>query len=115
MHDCLTGKKSIPDRREKLHNWDIFTALILSTWIRRFTKEDDAAHTVGKKWAEIITRAFERGAPLEEWEEIAAGLTAGGRTEQAQHIRQLLGYDEPEEVAPLDSAASSRSPREDES
>lgn len=62
MHDCLTGKKSIPDRREKLHNWDIFTALILSTWIRRFTKEDDAAHTVGKKWAEIITRAFECGA-----------------------------------------------------
>lgn len=65
--------------------------------------------------ASAFLLAFERGAPLEEWEEIAAGLTAGGRTEQAQHIRQLLGYDEPEEVAPLDSAASSRSPQEDES
>ncbi len=31
MSDCLSGKNQIPDRREKLHNWDIFTKLMLST------------------------------------------------------------------------------------
>ena len=28
MSDCLAGKKQIPDRREKLHDWDIFTNLM---------------------------------------------------------------------------------------
>lgn len=61
MQDCLAGKKEIPDRREKIHNWDIFTALMLSTWIRRFIKDDDNANNVGKKWAEIISHAFKNG------------------------------------------------------
>ncbi len=61
MHDCLVGKKTIPDRREKLHNWEIFTALMLSTWIRRFTKDDDYANDVGKQWAEILSHAFNNG------------------------------------------------------
>lgn len=62
MHDCLVGERTIPDRREKLHNWDIFTALMLATWIRRFTKDDHNANEVAEKWAEIISRAFEKGA-----------------------------------------------------
>ena len=61
MQDCLLGKKEIPDRREKIHNWDIFTALILSTWIRRFIKDDSNANDVGEKWAEIISHAFKNG------------------------------------------------------
>ena len=61
MQDCLVGKKAIPDRREKIHNWDIFTALMLSTWIRRFIKDDYNANDVGKKWAEIISHAFKNG------------------------------------------------------
>ena len=40
INDCLSGKERIPDRREKVHNWDIFTDLMLATWIRRFTKGD---------------------------------------------------------------------------
>ena len=61
MQDCLSGMKAIPDRREKLHDWDIFTALMLSTWIRRFTKDDKIANSVAQKWAEIISRTFENG------------------------------------------------------
>jgi len=62
MQDCLKGKKEIPDRREKGHDWDIFTALILSAWIRRFTKDDHNANNVAERWAEIISRAFEKGS-----------------------------------------------------
>lgn len=61
MDDCLTGKRSIPDRPEKLHNWDIFTSLILSTWIRRFTQDNQNANAVADQWAEVISRAFSGG------------------------------------------------------
>lgn len=61
MQDCLTGKNTIPDRREKVHNWDIFTDLMLSTWIRRFTKSFEKAHITGEKWKHIITQAFSSG------------------------------------------------------
>ncbi len=40
LNDCLIGKKKIPDREEKTHNWKVFLNLMLSTWIRRFTNEN---------------------------------------------------------------------------
>ena len=61
MDDCLRGKNAIPDRREKVHDWDIFTSLILSTWIRRFTLDNPAANQVAEQWAEIISSAFAGG------------------------------------------------------
>ena len=61
MHNCLIGEKEIPDRREKTHDWDIFTQVMLSTWIRRFTKDYDSANAVAKVWADIISFAFKSG------------------------------------------------------
>ena len=62
MDDCLTGKMAIPDRREKLHNWDIFTAMILATWIRRFTLNNPNANEVATQWTDIVTYAFIKGS-----------------------------------------------------
>ena len=62
MDDCLAGRDAIPDRREKLHDWDVFTALILSTWIRRFTVGNARANQVARQWAEVVTAAFSGGA-----------------------------------------------------
>lgn len=61
MDDCLTGKNAIPDRREKLHNWDIFTSMMLATWIRRFTLDNPNANKVAKQWAGVISNAFAGG------------------------------------------------------
>lgn len=61
MNDCLIGKNEIPDRREKLHDWDIFTRLMLATWIRIFTKENKRANGIAQEWATIITAAFSDG------------------------------------------------------
>ena len=61
MSDCLTGVKTIPDPVEKCHDWNVFTSLILSTGIRRFTKEIPAANKVAEQWAEIISAAFADG------------------------------------------------------
>ena len=66
MNDCLIGNNNIPDRREKLHDWDIFTSLILSTWIRIFTKENLKANAVAQKWSHIISSAFENGEYSQE-------------------------------------------------
>ena len=59
--NCLTGKMKTPDREEKTHNWKIYTELMLSTWIRRFTKDNRAANKIAEKWGEIINRSFTGG------------------------------------------------------
>lgn len=61
MNDCLIGKNEIPDRREKAHDWNIFSSLILATWIRRFTKDNLAANKVTNQWAEVVSAAFSGG------------------------------------------------------
>ena len=61
MNDCLIGENAIPDRREKVHDWDIFTSMILSTWIRRFTDDNPHANKVAEQWAGVISAAFTSG------------------------------------------------------
>lgn len=61
MSDCLNGKKAIPDRREKGCDWDIFSALMLAAWIRRFTHDDLTANEVAGQWGTILTSAFATG------------------------------------------------------
>jgi hypothetical protein len=61
LNDCLLGEKQIPDRVEKLHNWEISTSLMFSTWIRRFTKQNNEANKVANTWAKVITAAFKTG------------------------------------------------------
>ncbi len=61
MDDCLSGKKEIPDRREKLHDWNILSSMILATWIRRFTSDNLNANKIAKQWTDIISSAFAGG------------------------------------------------------
>jgi len=62
MHSCLVGENQIPDRREKLHDWDLFTSLMLSTWIRRFYSDDPLANHTAERWAEVISHALLDGS-----------------------------------------------------
>ena len=61
MTRCLTGQDAIPDRREKVHDWGVFTALMLAAQIRVFTKDAEPANRIAIQWAEIITKAFPSG------------------------------------------------------
>jgi hypothetical protein len=58
MDNCLIGKTRIPDAEEKTHNWKIYTELMLSTWIRIFTRENKTANSIAEKWCEIINNSF---------------------------------------------------------
>jgi len=61
LEECLAHRRSIPDRPEKVQDWNVFTSLILSTWIRRFTHECAEAERIAQCWAEIITAGFANG------------------------------------------------------
>lgn len=62
MEDCLLGRRVLPDRRAKTHNWDIFTDMMLACWIRRFTPACPAANRIAGKWAQVVTAAVQSGA-----------------------------------------------------
>ncbi|MCL2672162.1 MAG: hypothetical protein FWF10_09020 [Clostridiales bacterium] len=61
MRACLSGKLQLPDRREKVLNWDAFEAHMLSAWIRCFAPEDPLALPIAQMWADLITTAFQSG------------------------------------------------------
>lgn len=66
MTACLRREKEIPDPREKLHDWDIFTDLMLATWIRQFTFDCTEANQIADKWAQLIAAAFQSGTYSQE-------------------------------------------------
>jgi len=59
MTACLIGDKEIPDLKEKTHDNQIFRDMMLSTWIRKFTKDNKMANEVALKWSKIISHAFQ--------------------------------------------------------
>ena len=61
MSDCLEHRKEIPDRKEKIQDWEIFSDLMLATWIRVFVDDHAVANRVARQWAEVITAGFENG------------------------------------------------------
>jgi len=61
MNDCLVGKTNIPDRSEKSCDWKVFYDLMLSTWIRRFTDNNEPANRIASSWSNIIQNAFSDG------------------------------------------------------
>lgn len=61
MSDCLAGKKELPDRREKTHDWDLFTRTMLSAWIRRFTDADARANEIAALWGDTVSFAYKDG------------------------------------------------------
>ena len=84
MNDCLTGRQEIPNRKEKVHDWRIFTSLMLATRIRRFTNDNIHANQVARQWADVITYAFENGTYDHEkyvaaYREILGLKPGGGR------------------------------------
>jgi len=82
MNDCLAGKKKIPDRREKIHDWDVFTNLMLSTWICHFTNNNFLTNKTANEWAMIVSLAFgvyNQGAYEVAYQDIFGKKPRGGR------------------------------------
>lgn len=61
MTSCLCGERKIDNYWEKTHNWELFTQLMLSTWVRIFEPDNKLALKFSKRWSNIIEKAFESG------------------------------------------------------
>lgn len=58
---CLAGERKIDNYWEKTHNWELFTQLMLSTWVKIFVPDNEMALKFSKRWSNIIDKAFESG------------------------------------------------------
>lgn len=61
LQNCLLGNIRLPDRREKVINWDIFEEHMLAAWLRIFEINDSSATLIAQFWAELISAAFQSG------------------------------------------------------
>ncbi len=61
MVSCLHGERKIDDYSEKSHDWQLFTKLMLATWVRIFEPDNETALSFAKQWANVISKAFENG------------------------------------------------------
>lgn len=61
MISCLRNERKIDHYWEKTHNWDLFTKMMLSTWIKIFDPVNPEAIFFSKHWANIIEKAFISG------------------------------------------------------
>ena len=91
MRACLSGRNQIPDRREKTHDWDVFTELILATWIRTFTNEDSYANAVADKWAQIISASFSGGA-YDHQAYLASYKSAIGKMPRGERLIDFVSF-----------------------
>lgn len=61
MTACLRGERKIDDYWEKGIDWDLYTKLMLSTWVRIFEPNNETALTFARRWANIMENTFEGG------------------------------------------------------
>lgn len=54
----LQGKEDFLDRKERLHDWEVFTHLMAAAQIRQFSPANKSAMDIANKWKEIIEYAF---------------------------------------------------------
>ncbi|MCL1830413.1 MAG: hypothetical protein FWG21_03185 [Oscillospiraceae bacterium] len=62
IKNCLLGDISIPDRREKVLNWDAFQAHMLAAWIKHFDPTDETINPISDMWSDIISKSFSDGS-----------------------------------------------------
>ncbi len=61
MISCLRGERKMDDYWEKTHNWELFTQLMLSAWVKIFEPNNELALAFARRWAEVIEEAFAKG------------------------------------------------------
>jgi len=61
MKLCLDHIVILPDRREKVMNWDFFESHMIAAWIKIFEPENIRALEIADFWAEIVTNTFQGG------------------------------------------------------
>ena len=61
MQASLCGKRKIDNSWEKTHDWELYTKLMLSTWIKLFDPQNIIASEFAKRWSNVIEETFHSG------------------------------------------------------
>ena len=61
LNKCLSGEAKIPDRVEKVINWELFSELMFSGWLAFFDCLTEKARLIREKWREGIEAAVKEG------------------------------------------------------
>jgi len=70
MVSCLNGEREIDNYSEKNRDWDLFTKLMLSTWVRIFQPQNGVALECAKYWVTMIENDFADGKYDEDTGEV---------------------------------------------
>lgn len=62
IRTCREGTSVIPDRVEVTHDWGLFTSMMFSAWLRRYTDSDEPANAFALRWKRVLETAFASGA-----------------------------------------------------
>lgn len=55
---CLYKEIIVPDRREKVINWDVFEELMFSTWLNIFKVNDEKVTSIQSVWKSVIENSI---------------------------------------------------------
>lgn len=61
MVSCLKGERKIDSYWEKGYDWDLFSRMMLSAWVRIFDPDNEVTLSFARQWAKIIEAAFAEG------------------------------------------------------
>ncbi len=61
MVSCLKGERTIDNYRESGYDWDLFSRMMLSAWVRIFEPANEVALAHAKQWGKVIEVAFADG------------------------------------------------------
>lgn len=61
MCACLRKERKIDDYWEKTIDWDLYTQLMLSAWVKIYDPENELALAFAGKWARVMESTFESG------------------------------------------------------
>ncbi len=92
MQAYLCGERRIDNYWEKTHDWELFTKLMLSTWIKVFEPKNKMALDFAKRWANVIEETFLNGAYNAEVYQNAYCIEFGKKPRGAREIDFVTFY-----------------------
>lgn len=61
VRKCFHGDLEIPDRKEKVMQWNVFEKLMFGTWLVIFKKEDEDVRKLQSIWRDLIKESISEG------------------------------------------------------
>lgn len=89
---CITGKLSIPDRREVKPNWPLFLHTMYAAWLRIFLPQHELAVAAASRWAGIIEASFREGGFSQSQYDEAYRLALEPKGKRIDYFKTFINF-----------------------